>query len=92
MSSRFMQMEQSQIQSIIDAASPERRAGLKAEAESEASSLGAAMRIGMLGPREKDAFHMAIEMLVRLEAQEYRKGWLFRTKRRLQLTASYMGE
>ena len=91
MSSRFMQMEQSQIQSIIDVASPENRAELKAEAELAAVDLGASLQIGMLGPLEKNAFHMAVEMLVRLEAKEYRKGWWFRTKRRLQLTAIYMG-
>ena len=91
MTSRFMHMEQSQIQSIIDAASAEKRAELETEAVFAAVDLGTSMKIGMLGPLEKNAFHMAVEMLVRLEAKKYRKGWWFRTKRRLQLTAMYMG-
>jgi hypothetical protein len=91
MTSRFMRMEQHQVQQTIDAASPEEIVALKLDAEDASAEFGFLVANGSASMATKNAFHLAIEVLVRLEAKEKRKGWLFRTKRRLQLTAMYLG-
>ena len=90
MTSRFMHMEQNQVQRMIDAASPNEIAELKLEAESASVEYGSLVTNGLADPTTKTAFHLAVETLVRLEAKKKRKGWWFRTRRRVQLTAMYL--
>jgi len=91
MSNQLMSIEQSQVQSLIDGADDHEKHVLETEAKSLAVDMGNLVANGLAAASQKDTFHVAIEMLVRLEANKYRKGLWFRTKRRLQLTAMYLG-
>ena len=90
MATHFMGSEQSQVQGLIDSADAQQRQTFESEAKSLAVDLGSLVANGLASPSQKDTFHLAIEMLVRLEAKEYGKGLWFRTKRRVQLTAMYL--
>lgn len=70
MTSRFMHMEQNQVQRMIDAASPDEIADLKLEAESASVEYGSLVTNGLADPTTKTAFHLAVETLVRLEAKK----------------------
>jgi len=91
MSTQLMSIEQRQVQSLIDGADDQEKHVLEQEAMSLAVDLGHLVTNGLATASQKDTFHLAIEMLVRLEANKYRKGFWFRTKRRVQLTAMYLG-
>ena len=62
---------------------------MEAQAQDRAREYGRAIRLGTNIRAYKDGFHLAIEMLVRLEATQMRKGWWFRAKRRVQLTKEF---
>ena len=83
--------DQQHVQDIIDSATPAQRADLKADAERTLSEVNSLMRAKVLSNQESRAAEAAIEFLVRLEAIEQRKGWLFRAKRRVQLCQMYLG-
>ena len=87
--STFLLIEQGQIQSVIDSSTAEKLHELEAEAKAVARESGRAIRLGTNIPAYKDRYHIAIEMLVRLETTRKRKGWWFRAKRRAQLTKEY---
>ena len=87
--STFMHIEQGQIQSVIDSSTADQRHTFEAEAKGAAIDCGRAIRLGTNKPAYKNRFHLAIEMLVRLEATQKRKGWWFRAKRRVQLTKEF---
>ena len=83
--------EQEQIQQAINFASEQDRRSMKLEAEEAIFETNAISNRRLLSSDESKAFQIAIEMLVRLEATEHGKGWLFRARRRVQLTHMYMG-
>jgi len=84
-----MLIEQGQVQSVIDSSTSEQRHALEVEAEDLAREYGRAIRLGTNIRAIKDRFHLAVEMLVRLEATQKRKGWWFRSQRRVQLTKKF---
>ena len=83
--------EQDQIQSMVDRASPTERQSLRLEAEGELNQLRILAAQKILSAAESKQGEIAIEMLTRLDTTENGKGFLYRTKRRVQLTAMYFG-
>jgi hypothetical protein len=61
--------------------------------EARAALVGANTLMGerFLSKAENNASDVAVEILVRLEAVKRRKGWWFRTKRRIQITQMFLG-
>ena len=83
--------DQQQVQQMIEAATAEDRSEMYAEAEATLAQVNALMGQGLLSKEDSIAAENAIEILMRLEATEQGKGWLFRTKRRIQLLQMYLG-
>ncbi len=83
--------DQQQVQQTIEAASAGVRQKMRAEAEATLAQINVLMGQKILSKEENKAAQIAIEILMRLEATEQDKGWLFRTKRRIQLTQMYLG-
>jgi len=83
--------EQDQIQSMVDTASREERQLLRLEAESELNQIRMLAGSKILSAAESKQGEIAIEMLTRLDTTENSKGFLYRTKRRMELTAMYFG-
>lgn len=83
--------EQDQIQSMVDRASREERQLLRLEAESELNQIRMLAGSKILSAAESKQGEIAIEMLTRLDTTENGKGFLYRTKRRMELTTMYFG-
>lgn len=83
--------EQTQIQSLLDGASPDERMCLRAEAEDTLGYVNRLMGRTRLSPEDNKRAQVAIEILTRLDANERGGGWWYRTKRRIQLTQMYLG-
>jgi len=79
-----------EIQTMIDASSPDGLKDLKAKAEATLAHVNQHMGRLLTGD-ESRAADVAIEILVRIEAAENSGGWWFRTKRRMQLVQLYLG-
>lgn len=79
------------VQNNIDLANEEEIDEMKIEAESILADINLLMDRGFLSNEQKYASELAIELLVRIEATTQKKGWWFRSKRRLQLIQLYLG-
>jgi hypothetical protein len=83
--------EQIIIQSMIDTATPEERRQLYAEAEETLGNANLIAGQRLLTSAESKEIDLSVEMIVRIEATERKKGPWFRFKRRLQVVQMYMG-
>ena len=82
--------EHKKIEAMIDCASNEEIAQLRNQAESLLDRHQSCMKNGQPSPVSNMDFEIAVETLVRIEAKEQGKGFFFRAKRRMQITAKYM--
>ena len=83
--------EQVTIQTLIDIATPEERGRFYAEAEEKLADANFAASRRFLTAEERKDVDVAVEMIVRVEATQQKKGAWFRFKRRLQVVQMYMG-
>jgi len=83
--------EHAQIQAAVDSTPLDKRDLLKMEAEQTLAEVNVLMGQGLLSKEASKAADVAIEILVRLEATERRKGAWWRAKRRLQMVQMYLG-
>ena len=84
--------EHQQVQAALDSASPDDRLALKARAEASLAEANLLLDQGALTRDESKVVEIAVETLVRLEADAKGGGWWFRAKRRVQLLQMYLGE
>lgn len=80
-----------EVQVMIETATPDLRKHFKADAEHALTQANILIAQKILSRDEKKSLEIAVEILVRLEALESNKGWLFRAKRRVQLLQMYLG-
>lgn len=83
--------KQAYIEDMVRTASPEQLSELRHNSEITLHEINRIAGRKVLSREEDEAFEVAIETLVRIEARENGKGWWFRAKRRAQLVATYMG-
>lgn len=83
--------EQIMIQAMIDSATTEERRQLYAHAEEKLSEANLAAGHRFLTGDENKEVDVAVEMIVRIESTERKKGAWFRFKRRLQIVQMYLG-
>lgn len=84
-------LEHQRVEAAVASANPDQRLRMKGEAEATLLHVSKLMAQRLLSHEENKLAEIAVEMLVRIEAVEDRKGWWFRAKRRLQLTHMYLG-
>lgn len=81
--------EQDEIQAKIDAASGAERDELRKMAVATLEELGRAAEYKLLSNAEIRFGEIHAELLTRLDATELGKGWMYRTKRRIQIIKTY---
>ena len=81
---------QQSLQEMIDNANIEEQQKMKLNAERFLGQLNIMMDQRLLSGDEMRRGEIAIEILVRLESTQNRKGWFFRAKRRVQLVRCHL--
>lgn len=83
--------EQCVIQNWIESISDEELLDAENNAKNVLLSMNTLSGKKILSYEERKDVSRAVEVLVRIECKKQKKGWWFRTKRRLQITQIYMG-
>ena len=81
--------EHAKIDAYINEKNDEKIQELKAEALEELEEVRFWKNTGMPAKKTKKEIELMIELVVKIEAYEQGKGWLFRTKRRTALIMEY---
>jgi len=81
--------EHAKVDSYIKSNDVNKLATLKAEAIDELEEVKFWKNAGMEAKITKKQIELLIELVVKIEAYEQGKGWLFRTKRRTQMIMEY---
>jgi len=83
--------DQLAVQQLIDSSTEGELASLRQRAESSLAEANTISAVRLLSREESKAVNYAVEVLTRLDAKACGGGWWYRTKRRPQIVAMYLG-